>query len=351
MSMGLCITPDFIPTAIELEELNPPYLRSILYKLSDIDRLLATNRPLIITLNNQCAEVKGDWSGWDYTVYTLCERFKDTNKLLVLGCGNEFDLYWSMNGSVSPEFGADLARRTARIASNYGVKVAATSLADERWPEYLQIMADLCRDVVDYFDIHPYGQKPYYWKIGQTWMHGHLINIIEEVERIGQKPVICTEYGVKIGDAGGEGEVASFLGAANRELYDLDVPYKCWFAYSDLVGAPSERGSAAFGLLSDRGQKRPAYHVFTTINSDVIIPDETEPKVEPTDLDEWRNTVGESLLDMMQVDGTQPAMASEWRPFDRPAGAPATIEQCIGLNGTTYLWHLPTNQGWRIKPS
>src|SRR5688572_27349078 len=128
MTLGLCITPEFYPTDKELEELNPPFLRSILYSLDDALFLLNLDRPLILTVNNQCAEVGKDWSGWDNTIYQLCELYKERNALddlLVIGCGNEFDIYWNENGSVPPEFGADIARRAARIAHNYGLKVAA----------------------------------------------------------------------------------------------------------------------------------------------------------------------------------------------------------------------------------
>src|SRR5687768_3033078 len=141
--LGLCITPDFMPSSTEDAELNPPYYRSILYELAQLPILYTLGRPLVVTLNNQCKEVGNDWSGWNNAVLQLCEINKQlgTNQLLVLQAGNEFDLYWNENGSVPPEFGADLALRTARIAHNYDIKIAATSVAGPRWPEYLQTMA------------------------------------------------------------------------------------------------------------------------------------------------------------------------------------------------------------------
>lgn len=352
MSLGLCITPAFLPTPGEQDELRPLFYRSILYKLSDIDILLAKGLPLFITLNNQCQEVRGDWSGWNEAVYKLLEKLKSENKLdqlLVLGAGNELDLYWHSNGSVPPLFGADLAIRTARIARNYGVKVAATSLAGPRWPEYLQTMADICRNEVDYFDIHPYGQRPDGWKDGEKWMHGDLRNVVNTVKDIGQRDVVISEYGVKIKDAGGNIDVANFLTAVNNATLRLGVKYTSWFAYSDIVGAPEERGDSAFGLISDNNNKRVAYYAFSQVNK----MNQPTPSPTPTNTDysRWSATVGKGILEMMKADNTTPAMASEWRPFDRLPNSPATIEQCIGLNGTVYMWHLPTNKSWRHKAS
>lgn len=344
MSLGLCITPDFYPTPEEQEELNPPFFRSILYRLSDLDTLISLQFPLIITLNNQCEEVKHDWSGWDNAVFKLCATFKQrgiSDRLLALGAGNELDLYWSKDGSVPPMFAADIARRMARISHNYDIKTAATSLAGPQWQEYLNVMADLCRDDVDFFDMHPYGQRPSGWKdnLKNRWMHGELADVINTVSRVGQKPVIVTEYGVKIGDAGGEQEVANFMTAADKSLRDLGVVYSSWFCYSDAVGSPGEVGDAAFGLVNENNIKRDAYFSFEDLNMTVVEPED------------WSDKVGVGLLEMMRADNTTPTMASEWRPFDRPPGTPATIEQCIGLNNVTYCWNLKTGSGWRIRPS
>lgn len=343
MSMGLVITPDFVPTKEDDIEMSPPYYRSILYNLDDISRaLLPLGRPLILTVNNQCTEVRGDWSGWDNAIFQICEKFKSNpRRLLLIEAGNELDLYWDTNNNdVPPEFGADIARRAARIAHNYGIKVSATSVASKSWEHYLTIMADLCRQDVDFFNIHPYGQRPNGWKDGQQWMHGNLEDVIRRVQHIGQKDVVCTEYGVKIRDAGNEVEVGNFLVAADETLTSLGVKYAAWFAYVDMVGTPAEQGLDAFGLISASNRKRQAYWDFVALNFG-------EPPVE----EDWSNRVGKGLLDMMKADNTSPAMASEWRPFDRPPGTPATIEMCIGLNNVTYCWNLKTSSGWRIRPS
>lgn len=54
--------------------------------------------------------------------------------------------------------------------------------------------------------------------------------------------------------------------------------------------------------------------------------------------------VGSGLLELMRADGTEPALPSTWLPLGAPT---ATVEECIGLNGTRYVWHLKTGRHWR----
>jgi lysozyme len=56
--------------------------------------------------------------------------------------------------------------------------------------------------------------------------------------------------------------------------------------------------------------------------------------------------VGSGLLEMMAQDGTVPAGPSTFLPLGRN---PAFIEEGIGMNGTTYRWHLPTGKSWRLR--
>lgn len=340
--MGLCVSPGYIPTVPEYRELKPPYIRSILYSLSDAHILALEGLPLVITLNNECKEVGSDWSGWDLAVLNLCKMFQDSDQLKVIVAGNEFDLYWTDGDqSVAPEFGADLAIRTTRIAKNFGIEVAATSVASPRWVEYLSIMADLCRHDVKLFDIHPYGQRPTGFKPHlPKWFHGELTDMISTARNITGRDVIISEYGVKIKDAGSEQDVANFLSCADATLQQMNVRYSCWFAYTDAVGAPSERGPSAFGLLSEDNRKRLAWHKYVELHGD------TMPT--PDDLDPWIGKVGVGLLDMMRLDNTTPAQrTSTWLPL---GVTPSDIEECYGKNGTRYYWLLNENKGFRASP-
>lgn len=58
--------------------------------------------------------------------------------------------------------------------------------------------------------------------------------------------------------------------------------------------------------------------------------------------------VGTGILEMMAADGTKPAMPSTFLPL---GASPAVAEQCWGMNGTQYLWHIPTGRSWRYKPA
>jgi hypothetical protein len=54
--------------------------------------------------------------------------------------------------------------------------------------------------------------------------------------------------------------------------------------------------------------------------------------------------VGTGILEMMAEDGTAPALPSTFLPIGTE---PSVAEQCWGLNGTQYLFHIPTGRRWR----
>lgn len=71
----------------------------------------------------------------------------------------------------------------------------------------------------------------------------------------------------------------------------------------------------------------------------------------PLDYSWWAQDgkVGSGLLSAMQTDNTTPAQDySTWLPIGR---MPAQIEECIGVNGTVYRWHLATGSLWRYPAS
>lgn len=342
--MGLCVSPgvNYTPSESELQILKPPFLRSIIRSMDDAKALKATGLPLIITLNNECKEVGGDWYGWDNAVSQLLSILG--NQLLVLGCGNEFDIFWNNSNEqeVPPTFAADITRRAYRQARYAGIKVAATSVAGPRWIEYLTELAYLCGGDVDYFDFHPYGKQPNGWG-PQDWMFGRLEEAITQIRQLTGKDVICTEYGVKLGDAGSPLEAAKFMNAAYNTLQSLNVQYTGWFCYTDQNGAPSERGNSAFGLKSENGTLRPAWDTYMAINSKNNTPVPQDDYLKP-----WRGKVGDGLLSMMQKEATKPAQrVSTWLPLGI---TPSDIEQCYGVNGILYIWFLNENIGYRYGP-
>lgn len=297
--LGLVVSPGFIPSRDQLRDLDPPFLRSILYSLDDLDRLKATGYPLLLTVNNEMAEV-GWWATWTQAIQAIAERAD--GQVIGICCGNEFDLFNVRNpADVPPRFAAELVHKAAPILQPKGIKVVACSVAGPTWQTYLEEMATLCGDDADWFDLHPYGQRPDGW--GQRpWMHGELRPALIRAVELSGKPVICSEIGVKIGDAGSEEEVAAWLTAAAKTVQQLGaetVPLAAWFAWHDAVGAPSERGQHAFGLLAEDGRQRPAWAAYRAAQ-DLEVP-EPIPEPEPEEpvimtLDDLRRIRWQALM-------------------------------------------------------
>jgi hypothetical protein len=335
---GLVVSPNFIPSAGELAQLKPKFLRSIIYRVADVERVTALGVPALITVNNECAEVRSDWSGWDSA---LREIVALRVKPFAVCVGNEFDIFWQDNpADVPPVFAAGLVKRAAAILRPAGIAVAATAVAGRTWQDYLAQMAALCRDDADYFDGHFYGQRPDGW--GQPgWGFGDLRVALSRARELTGRPVIMSEYGVKLGDAGGEGAVAEFMQAADRTLRALgpDVcPLAAWFAWRDEIGAPAERGQAAFGLLEERtGRRRPAWRAFADINA--------QGGTVATHV----HDVGQGLLAWMRELNLAPIACSSFLPLGRD---PAEIECAYCNDGSELRWSLVENRRLaRLRPA
>jgi hypothetical protein len=319
------------PTKSDVDILRPAFVRSIVYNvLKDCARLERLDRPYLVTINNECLDVGGGWQGWDVAIRKIADRPRPPFAVCV---GNEFDLFWQNNrNDVTPDFAADLIRRAARILRPKGIKTVATSVASAVWPEYLQRMADLCWDDVDWFDIHPYGQRPSGWG-SPGWMFGDLVKAMSLARHIASKPVMCSEIGVKVGDAGGEDQVAWWMQAAAQTLLDLGpeiCPAAAWFAWHDANGAPYERGSQAFGLLREDNSRRPAWFKFQQLPSHPI---EEMPVF----------TVGQGVKDLMATRGDSPATDEIYHPIGASAGH-HQYSETFGKSGARYVYIFSTNQ-------
>lgn len=340
---GLVISPGNIPLRPEVQALQPPYLRSILYRMSDTLTIgpIAPNRRYVATVNNECREVGGDWSGWESAIELLC---RSSYPPFAIEVGNEFDLFWQHNeNDVPPDFAADLIRRASRIAHNYGIKIIATSVAGPRWAEYLSGMADLCRDEADYFNIHPYGQRPENWGT-YPWGHGELYDTIDHAWRIAGKPIFCTEIGVKVGDAGDEEKVSWWMKAAADTLKRLRSEGKlaeaAWFAWRDQVGAPWERGPQAFGLLREDGSRRPAWSTFSELARQ-------EPGTGGEETPVF--TVGIGVQEQMRRFDDEPATDEIYHPIGSGAGH-HQYSETFGRSGRRYVYVFSTNQTYIYPP-
>jgi hypothetical protein len=278
---GLCVAPGLVPDAQELASLRPAFLRSILYSLDDLSPLLATGLPIVLTLNNQMREV-GDWSGWERAVRLVAQR--GGSRILAISCGNEFDVYNSRNpADVPAEFANYLVQKASPILRSAGIKCAPTSMGGPNWESYLTRVVELGRDAIDWVDLHPYGKRPDGW--GQPgWGTGDLRPTLARAYQIARTPVMMSEYGVKIGEAGAGGGVPSFLRAAANTLAALGTdicPAAAWFCWRDDIGAPDERGPAAFGLRTVEGDARPAWDAFASLGHYEPPPPPPPPDEEP----------------------------------------------------------------------
>lgn len=333
--LDLVVSPGFIPSAEEIMALRPGKLRSIIYKVSDCDRVANLGVPYIVTVNNECAEVQG-WRNWEGAIKMIASR---PRKPWGVEIGNEFDLFWQSNpNDVPPSFAADLINRASPILRSAGIHVIATSVASETWPIYLDQMANLCRDAVDYFNIHPYGQRPEGWGT-PGWMHGDLSETIFHAYNIAGKPIYCTEIGVKIGDAGGEEQAGWWLRAAAKTFYDLGQRVcagGAYFAWRDQVGAPHERGPQAFGLLREDGSRRPSWHQFADLPNR---PTEELPMF----------TVGDGVKQEMAKYGDEPATDEIYHPIGAPAGK-HQYSETFGTSGRRYVFIFSTNQTVLYEP-
>src|SRR5262249_11574326 len=127
----------------------------------------------------------------------------------------------------------------------------------------------------DYYDCHFYGkgfadlpQNPFFGTIAEGLSTAMMFT--------GGVPVTFSEGGVKLGEIGGEGDAAAGTGRAGYvsrwvslvRQHSSIVPFGTFFALYDEVGAPSERGDQAFGLIAERDpatgtqRRRPAYDAF-----------------------------------------------------------------------------------------
>lgn len=330
---GLCVSPRILPDQAEVDRLRPTHLRSILYRLDDVKLLLERGLPVVVTLNNECAEVGGDWSGWRTCVQRLARYGRD--KIPAIVAGNELDL-WFEHGDkrLTPEFAASLVRATWQMLQHTGIQAVATSVAGPYWQDYLAEMIRAADGQCDAVDLHPYGQRPDAWG-SPGWGFGDLRVAVSRAAEISKRPVYVTEYGVKVRDAGDERKQAEFLGAADKTLASLGkqvVPSWSWFAWSDDLGTPEEQADGSgFGLRRHDGSRRPAWDAFARLGADTVptpAPAPTAPHV---------HAVGDGLRSWMAEDSTTPVACSSFLPLGM---TPSEIECAYGANGSEYRWSL-----------
>lgn len=261
MSLGLCIKPDLKPSPEEAAELNPPFVRSILYQDEDLEKVKSLGRPIWLTVNNEWSRL----STWQ-NVEESAEWIVANSGGLVwrVSWGNEFDKWWQHNpGDVPPLFAADLVNRAGPILKAGGIETWSTSVVSERWMDYLTEMIPLCRMALDGADFHGYGQAPNGFSEDVPWFFGRLRDAIAWIQALGVRAG-GSEYGVTVSDAGGLVQQADWVQCAHETAMALGIDL-AYFSYHNKIGTILERGDRGHGLLDDDGERRPAFARYAAL--------------------------------------------------------------------------------------
>lgn len=265
-AIGLCATTRVCPDAHELASLGigaGNWLRIHSYSLSEIDvtlRDIPADINIILTPNNELAEVGNDWVGWEDAMRQIADRF--SHRVQIVGCGVELDL-WHLQPPVgqpdprlTPSFAADLVKRASPILRPAGIKVAMSSVASGSWPAYLADMARHCAGAADLADLHLYAKilngiprNP------DMTIWQHAAEALREAERISGLPVIASEAGIKVDDAGGLEAQAQWAAG----LVSLPAELVCSWCWHDRMASPGETGGQAFGARGLDNQQKPLW--------------------------------------------------------------------------------------------
>lgn len=278
---------------------------------------MPTETNIAVVITGQSGPLANDfWSdGWRdrYTSYVteFCERFY--RKVRLIEFTNEWD-FWENDDKA--EKAAELAIIGTDICKRYGILGVLGSVASGDWEAQLakaiQVI-DRADQRLGYHTIHGFAFHPYASGVERTEGNVFVVpdvnprwpRVSDKIRRAreiaGGRAVAITEGGIKVGDAGGMEKQSLYVhGFFQDELSQftpdelLMATYFCW---TDANGAPDERGDAAFGLVSDGGQIRPAFHAatFQMQNAPVVdipvnrlireslpaeAPDPTEPPVD-----------------------------------------------------------------------
>lgn len=255
--------------------------RSIVYDLDEFDAAVSglkvrlPNVRICALLNSETAGVGNDYDGWEGVVSEFSQRFDGLVE--AVECGNELDLL-----GVDPQSAADLVVEASPYLRNAGMKVILPSVAGPNWVDYLTRLAKGTQGAADWCCVHPYGQR-----VGgfpRDWGFGEMADLIQTANDASGLPVVFTESGIKIGDAGGlEGQAAYVRRWVSlvQSYSQARLPFACYFAWRDDIGGPSERGPQAFGLREEQGFARPAWQAFAVANG-VVTPPRPTPPPEPT---------------------------------------------------------------------
>lgn len=220
-------------------------------------------------LNSETDGVGSDYAGWERAVRDFVQVFK--GRVAAVECGNELDI---LNVPVS--VAAELVKVASPMLRAAGMKVILSSVAGPGWVDYLERLAAATKGYADYAGLHPYVKRAAGFPDYPDW--GELSDAIVTANEKSGLPVALTEYGIKIGDAGGSGGQAKYV-ARSIELLQATssarCPFACYFAWRDDIGGPDEHGQHAFGLRETGGFARVAWQAFAVamgVGAPLVVP-------------------------------------------------------------------------------
>jgi hypothetical protein len=252
------------PQLDEIMALGVGGVRTIVYSNNDLDAALQSvpqGVKIVALLNSEHEDVGADYDKWPGAVWKFAQRFQ--GRVHAVECGNELDLLGH-----DPELGAHLVRDAQLALDHHGMLTLLGSVAGPDWPQWLRRACDLSRGWYDGVCLHPYGKRPDGFA-QPGWMFGDMRDAIAVAHEIAQAPVWLTEWGVKIGDAVGVMAQAEYLRCGVETIRSIGprvVPFASYFCWRDDVGAPGERGTAAFGLRDEEMRRRPAWDEMMIAN-------------------------------------------------------------------------------------
>ena len=270
---------DAWPNADELHALGARSVRTIVYDFDQLDAALRHHPPevrVVVVLDTRFPGIGrdlSDLSGWNAAVTELAERF--AGRVSALECLSAWDTL-----DIEAASAVACATSAGRIlrASGSGITCLLGSVAGPRWVVRLREVASLLtsadRELISGACFQPYRKNargfPGFDHLRIE--HGEIDVAVQDAHDIVGLPISVTEFGVRIGQAGGEAGQARYLSNAIELLGALPhnvlaaAIYRCWW---DVVGAPHERGEHAYGLrredLFDQwldAMPRRAWHAF-----------------------------------------------------------------------------------------
>jgi len=275
---GLCINAvndDQAPTAAQLRDLGPRWVRTIVYngqysRFGAVAQRYQAYAQVLALLNHETYNQKvpsptasnATWNAYIDGFAAEMRQFAISYDHLIgaYEIWNEPDL----QGIPATRFAQIVRTTQIQLRTVTSKPVITGGLAGPDWVNYLQqTMNNLAAQYYDGVGFHPYGQRSDGYPAGYGF--GELESVINTVYQTGrQKPVWLTEFSLYTQEnPGGESAKAEYLRRAYilfDELGASKVAVAFWFAWDDRTYGPSP--SIYYGLVDQSHTPRLAWYAY-----------------------------------------------------------------------------------------